>query len=1055
MEAAEELTPGPGARALSPERRAPRCLRLADLRRELGALLFLAGPAFLAQLMVFLIGFVSSVFCGHLGKLELDAVTLAIAVVNVTGVSVGFGLSSACDTLISQTFGSQNKKHVGVILQRGVLVLLLCCLPCWALFLNTQLILLLCRQDPAVSRLTQTYVMIFIPALPVSVHRATFLYTLQVKYLLNQVTRLSCPVGGIVLPQMVTGVAANLVNALTNYLFLYQMHLGVMGSALANTVSQFTLALLLFLYILAKRLHQDTWGGWSWECLQDWGPFFRLAIPSMLMLCIEWWAYEIGSFLSGQRVLGMVELGAQSIAYELAVIVYMVPTGFSVAASVRVGNALGAGDIEQAKTSSAVALLVTGCKDVVGYVFTKDREIISLVAQVVPIYAVSHLFEGLACTCGGILRGTGNQKAGAIINAVGYYVLGLPIGISLMFAAGLGLLVEEQRVFSSLGPMLDFCLAPEQPISGQDLEVERKAQEHANLKRRMAGNGTATLPQDPLCPGLWSGLTVFQTLFYLVYVWRIDWNRAAEQKMLLYEYTDECLDGMFKIIRLAMEREVQRVRAAFGSGRSRPLTFRRRQLEALRAMVQEREKDILAAIGADLSKSEFNAYSQEVISVLGEIDLMLEKLPEWAAAKPAQRNLLTMLDEAYIQPEPLGVVLIIGAWNYPFVLTIQPLIGAIAAGNAVIIKPSEVSENTAKLLAKLLPQYLDQDLYAVVNGGVEETTELLKQRFDHILYTGNTAVGKIVMQAAAKHLTPVTLELGGKSPCFVDRDCDLDVACRRIAWGKFMNCGQTCIAPDYVLCEPSLQDQIVRKVQEAVKEFYGENVKESPDYERIVNLRHFKRIQSLLEGQKIAFGGEMDEATRYIAPTVLTDVDPDTKVMQEEIFGPILPIVPVKNADEAIQFINEREKPLAFYVFSHNSKLIKRMIDGTSSGGVTGNDVIMHFMLSSLPFGGVGSSGMGAYHGKHSFDTFSHQRPCLLKTLKREGANQLRYPPNSQSKVDWAKFFLLKRFNKGKLGLLLLTLLGVLAAVLIKRYQAVLRTKALLLFLAVHRRAIP
>uniref|UniRef100_A0A3Q1LJ52 Aldehyde dehydrogenase family 3 member A2 n=2 Tax=Bos TaxID=9903 RepID=A0A3Q1LJ52_BOVIN len=376
-------------------------------------------------------------------------------------------------------------------------------------------------------------------------------------------------------------------------------------------------------------------------------------------------------------------------------------------------------------------------------------------------------------------------------------------------------------------------------------------------------------------------------------------------------------------------------------------------------------------------------------------------------------------------------------------------------GNAVIIKPSEVSENTAKLLAKLLPQYLDQDLYAVVTGGVEETTELLKQRFDHILYTGNTTVGKIVMQAAAKHLTPVTLELGGKSPCYVDRDCDLDVACRRIAWGKFMNCGQTCIAPDYVLCEPSLQDLIVQKVQEAVKGFYGENVKESPDYERIVNLRHFKRIQSLLEGQKIAFGGEMDEATRYIAPTILTDVDPGTKVMQEEIFGPILPIVPVKNADEAIQFINEREKPLAFYVFSHNSKLIKRMIDGTSSGGVTGNDVIMHFTLSSLPFGGVGSSGMGAYHGKHSFDTFSHQRPCLLKTLKREGMNQLRYPPNSQSKVDWAKFFMLKRFNKERLCLLLLTLLGVLAAVLIKRYQAVLRTKALLIFLAVHRRAIP
>uniref|UniRef100_A0A8C9JID7 Aldehyde dehydrogenase n=1 Tax=Panthera tigris altaica TaxID=74533 RepID=A0A8C9JID7_PANTA len=433
--------------------------------------------------------------------------------------------------------------------------------------------------------------------------------------------------------------------------------------------------------------------------------------------------------------------------------------------------------------------------------------------------------------------------------------------------------------------------------------------------------------------------------------------------------------------------------------------------------------------------SELNAYSQEVITVLGELDLVLENLPEWVAAKPAKKNLFTMLDEAYIHSEPLGVVLIIGAWNYPFVLTIQPLIGAIAAGNAVIIKPSELCEKTATILAQLLPQYLDQDLYVVINGGVEETTELLKQRFDHILYTGSTAVGKIVMEAAAKHLTPVTLELGGKSPCYVDRDCDLDVACRRIAWGKYMNCGQTCIAPDYVLCEPSLQNQIVQKIKETVKEFYGENIKESPDYERIINLRHFKRIQSLLEGQKIAFGGETDEATRYIGNG-------------NSPFA-VGTCILVRNADKAIKFINNREKPLAFYIFSHNEKLIRRMIDSTSSGGVTANDVIMHFMLSSLPFGGVGSSGMGAYHGKHSFDTFSHQRPCLLKTLKREGPNKLRYPPNSQSKVDWAKFFLLKRFNKGKLGLLLLAFLGIVAAVLVKKHQAVLRRKALLIFLAV------
>ncbi|KAM7333540.1 hypothetical protein ACRRTK_006860 [Alexandromys fortis] len=483
--------------------------------RALGQWVLILTPVplsfqFLAQLMMFLISFISSVFCGHLGKLELDAVTLAIAVINVTGISVGHGLSSACDTLISQTFGSQNLKHVGVILQRGILILLLCCFPCWALFINTQHILLLFRQDPDVSRLTQTYVMIFIPALP-----AAFLYTLQVKYLLNQ---------GIVLPQIVTGFAANLINALANYLFLHQLHLGVMGSAIANTISHFALAILLFLYILWRKLHQATWGGWSWECLHDWASFLQLAVPSMLMLCIEWWAYEIGSFLSG--ILGMVELGAQSITYELSIIVYMIPAGFSVAANVRVGNALGAGNIEQAKKSSAVSLIVTElfavtfcvliivCKDLVGYIFTTDRnparsvsrtrvrprplleewaeeankklqelgkgqtlvqahkkelstenqvggnlkasrsygrpllpssvagegDIVALVAQVVPIYAVSHLFESLACTCGGVLRGTGNQKVGAIVNAIGYYVIGLPIGIALMFAAKLGVI---------------------------------------------------------------------------------------------------------------------------------------------------------------------------------------------------------------------------------------------------------------------------------------------------------------------------------------------------------------------------------------------------------------------------------------------------------------------------------------------------------------------------------------------------------------------------------------------------------------------------------------
>ncbi|XP_077922487.1 multidrug and toxin extrusion protein 1-like [Halichoerus grypus] len=433
------------------------------LGRELGT--SFSSDSFLAQLMVFLISFISSVFCGHLGKLELDAVTLAIAVINVAGVSVGFGLSSACDTLMSQTYGSQNLKHVGVILQRGTLVLLLCCFPCWALFLNTQQMLLLFRQDPAVSRLTQDYVMVFIPALP-----ATFLYTLQVKYLLNQ---------GIVLPQILTGAVANLINALINYLFLHQLQLGVIGSALANTISQFILALLLFFYILGRKLHQATWGGWSRECLQDWASFFSLAIPGMLMLCMEWWAYEIGSLLSG--ILGMVELGAQSVVYELTVILYMIPAGFGVAASVRVG------------TSAFPHMSSTPDHHVLSF---PNREIIALVAQVMPFSAVSYLFEALACTSGGVLRGSGNQRVGAIVNTIGYYMIGLPVGISLMFVARMGVVglwsgiiicaITQSLCFLGFIARLNWKKACEE------------AQIHANLRFLVAQDGTSAACQDPV-----------------------------------------------------------------------------------------------------------------------------------------------------------------------------------------------------------------------------------------------------------------------------------------------------------------------------------------------------------------------------------------------------------------------------------------------------------------------------------------------------------------------------------------------------------------------------
>ncbi|XP_078536016.1 multidrug and toxin extrusion protein 2-like isoform X4 [Lissotriton helveticus] len=403
---------------------------------EVRELCHLAGPVFLSTFMVFMISVTSSIFCGHLGKVELDSVTLAIAIINVTGISVGSGLSSACDTLISQTYGGKNLKRVGTILQRGILILMLFCFPCWALFINTEQILLLLKQDPDVARLTQLYVMIFIPALP-----AVFLYQLQTRYLQNQ---------GVIWPQVITGGVVNVLNIVVNAILLYVMGLGVAGSAWANTCSQFALSGMLFLFIWCRKIYVETWGGWTTDCLQEWGPFIQLAIPSMLMVCIEWWTFEIGGFLAG--LISITELGAQAIMLELATAAYMVPVGFSVAGSVRVGNALGAGNIQQAKRSASMALLCTvfwaivsgvliaSSKDVVAYIFTRDKDIVTLVSRLMLIFAPFHLFDATAATAGGIMRGSGKQKIGAILNAVGYYLIGFPIGISLMFAAKLGVL---------------------------------------------------------------------------------------------------------------------------------------------------------------------------------------------------------------------------------------------------------------------------------------------------------------------------------------------------------------------------------------------------------------------------------------------------------------------------------------------------------------------------------------------------------------------------------------------------------------------------------------
>ncbi|NXN80863.1 S47A1 protein, partial [Bombycilla garrulus] len=399
-------------------------------------LLVLAGPLILIQLLIFMIHLVSSIFCGHLGKVELASVTLAIAVINVTAVSVGYGLTSACDTLISQTYGSKNLLRVGVILQRATIIILLCCFPCCAILINVEELMLLMHQDPEVSRLTQLYVNAFLPALP-----AVFLYNLEARYLQNQM---------IMWPLVLSGVIGNIVNAAANYVLLYVFHLGVTGSAWANTTAQYSQTIFLFLYIIGRKLHVNTWGGWSSECLLEWDSFTSLAIPSMLMMCIEWWTYEIGSFLIG--LLSVVELSVQSIIYEVSVVAFMIPLGLGTAASVQVGNALGAGDVEVAKRSSSTCLICTGVfsvivgsilaasKDVLGFVFTKDKEIADLVSRVTPIYVVFHLFEAMNGACSGLLRGIGKQKFGAILNAVSYYGVGMPLAAVLLFVAKIGVM---------------------------------------------------------------------------------------------------------------------------------------------------------------------------------------------------------------------------------------------------------------------------------------------------------------------------------------------------------------------------------------------------------------------------------------------------------------------------------------------------------------------------------------------------------------------------------------------------------------------------------------
>jgi aldehyde dehydrogenase (NAD+) len=444
-----------------------------------------------------------------------------------------------------------------------------------------------------------------------------------------------------------------------------------------------------------------------------------------------------------------------------------------------------------------------------------------------------------------------------------------------------------------------------------------------------------------------------------------------------------------------------RLRTSFDAGTTRPIEWRRAQLKAIERMLAEREAEFAEALRLDLNKSRFETVLSETSFVVAEAKYARKHLARWMRGQRVRTPMMTQPGRSRILPEPKGVVLIIAPWNYPLSMVLAPLVGAVAAGNAAVMKPSEVSRHTSAAIARILPAYLDMDAFAVVEGGVAETTELLEQRFDHILYTGNERVARIVMAAAAKHLTPVTLELGGKSPCLVDRDADLEVAAARIAWGKFINAGQTCVAPDHVLVHREAVAPLLDALTRRIREYYGEDAAASPDYCRIVSERHTARFEQLLAGQRVHIGGRVDVAARFVEPTIVLDPPLDSALMQEEIFGPVLPVITVDDMDEAVRLVAERPKPLALYVFTRDEALQNRVLGSLSAGSVCVNDAVIFMVSPELPFGGVGNSGMGRYSGWYGFETFSHMKPVMKRSFRFDVP--LRYPPYTEAKARLLK----------------------------------------------------
>lgn len=443
---------------------------------------------------------------------------------------------------------------------------------------------------------------------------------------------------------------------------------------------------------------------------------------------------------------------------------------------------------------------------------------------------------------------------------------------------------------------------------------------------------------------------------------------------------------------------VARLRAAFDSGVTRPEKWRRAQLAALGQLLKVEKQAILEALASDISKCGFEAYTSEIAMVNSDIEMAERNLAKWMKPENASMPFLAGIGaKTKIVHEPLGVALIIGAWNYPIMLTLGPLIGAIAAGNAALIKPSELVPNCANVVQDAMARHLDPDAFAVIQGGIPETTEILAQRFDHIFFTGSPPVGRIVMRAAAEHLTPVVLELGGKSPAILCADADFDTSVKRITWGKFFNAGQTCIGVDHALVHESRYEDFLARATSVIGEFYGSDPKNSPDFARIVNEANVDRIAGLIEGQNVVTGGDVDREQRYIAPTVLRDVAPDSPVMQEEIFGPVLPVLPFSDLDQAVALVNSGPKPLASYFFTADEKTGQQLVRAISSGGTCINDTLTHITVGSAPFGGVGNSGMGSYHGYDGYLTFTHRRTVLTRSTGFDPS--MRYPPYTDTKT--------------------------------------------------------